>query len=372
MGNAIQEIEAVEADDALHDFGGPHGNKGGDFAQYWLIGRLLELEKAGRPDYLFLCEYVQDIAEFDSAVQPTTLCLYQLKKKEGTHWQAHELTGQTQKSKVPKPDKPVIKLLRHVRTFKSLKATGAFVSNGKFDVSLASGQSSINDPIVGLHLLDSSQTAAIKEAIAAAEGIDAAAVDLSAVELWNSTLAIDDLERHIDGIVMEFLSERAPEHVAQAKSFAEALFTRVRALARRTEKCVDWSDLVARRGFGRKDLKSAVERLQALPDKATFRKNLYDKLSHDWQFHKAARVLSALTACARDKVLVGTGNRWALNGLDVAQVCAACAASELSDDHTFKTLCESLAPACPALRPDEINALAIYEMTEWALSQTPA
>lgn len=372
MVNAIQEIEAVEADDLLHDFGGSHGNKGGDFAQYWLIGRLLELEQAGKPDYLFLCEYVQDIAEFDSAVQPTTLRLYQLKKREGTHWQAHELTGQTLKSKVPKLDKPVIKLLRHVRTFKSLKATGAFVSNGKFDVSLASGQSSINDSIVGLHHLDTSQTAAIKDAIAAAEGIEAAAVDLSAVELWNSTLAVDDLGRHVDGIVMEFLAERAPEHVAQAKSFAEALFTRVRALARRTEKCADWSDLVARRGFCRKDLKSAVERLQALPDKATFRKNLYDKLSKDWNFHKAARVLSALTACARDKVLVGTGNRWALNGLDVAQVCAACVASELSDDHTFKALCESLAPACLALGPDEINALAIYEMTEWALSQTPA
>jgi hypothetical protein len=89
----VVEIEAFEADDALHDFSGPHSAKGSDFASYWVILRVIELERAKQSDYLFVCEYMQDVAEFDSAHLPARLKLYQLKKKEGGYWSASELTG---------------------------------------------------------------------------------------------------------------------------------------------------------------------------------------------------------------------------------------------------------------------------------------
>jgi len=78
---AIDEICHVEGDDSLHEYGGGHGNKGNDFARFWLINELLSLAQTGTNDYLFILEYVQDIARLDASNQPTKITLYQLKKK---------------------------------------------------------------------------------------------------------------------------------------------------------------------------------------------------------------------------------------------------------------------------------------------------
>ena len=47
------------------------GGKGHDFASFWVIQRVTELEQAKPTDYLFVCEYMQDVAEFDSSTAPT-------------------------------------------------------------------------------------------------------------------------------------------------------------------------------------------------------------------------------------------------------------------------------------------------------------
>jgi len=99
--------------------------------------------------------------------------------KEDGYWTSPNLTGQTGKAKKRKADKAIWKLLRHVRTVKNAKATGAFVSNGKFDVELASGQSSVNDTRIGLDKLAAEHAAGLRAAIAAAEGISPDAVDLA-------------------------------------------------------------------------------------------------------------------------------------------------------------------------------------------------
>ena len=104
---ALEEFEVIEGDDALHDFGGSHGGKGHDFASFWVIQRVTELEQAKPSDYLFVCEYMQDVAEFDSSTAPTRVQLYQLKKKEDGYWTPLTLTGQSGKAKTPNPDKPI-------------------------------------------------------------------------------------------------------------------------------------------------------------------------------------------------------------------------------------------------------------------------
>lgn len=367
---SIHELERFEADDALHDFGGSHGSKGHDLASYWVIMRVVELERAKELDYLFVCEYMQDVAEFDSSTQPTSVQLYQLKKKENGYWQAHELTGQTGKKKVPKADKPISKLFKHVRAFKDTSASGAFVSNAKFDVSLASGDSSVNDVRIGLHLLDADHAKAIQKAIAYAEGVDPSTVDLSQVELHHAVLAIDDLHRHTSGVVLEFLNEVAAEHSGQASSLVETLYSRIRVRARRTDKCADWKDLVDRRGFGRAQFTDAVESLVTVPDKARFRTDLLDRLSRDWKHRRTVQVTVCLTRCAREKVLVGEANRWKTDSAAIAAICETADTADLSDAECFDQVCTELAAKLPELGLDEINALAIYEMTEWTLNQT--
>jgi hypothetical protein len=370
----VAEIEKFEADDALHDFAGPHSAKGTDFASYWVILRVLELEKAKQSDYLFVCEYMQDVAEFDSAHVPASLKLYQLKKKEGGYWSASELTGQTKKNKAPKADKPIMKLMDHVLSFKSVQATGTFVSNSKFDVGLATGQSSVNDESIGLHLLDTAHSQGLIDAIAAARGVKPADVDLKVLELRYTNLALDDLQRHMSGVMLEYITEIAPEHANQASSLVDTLFSRIRARARRTEKCASWTDLVAKRGFGRDSFAQAVASLKAIPDAAGRRQKLLEKLTqkYDWSTYLQTHVEIALTKCAREKVLVGEACRWTLDKAALAAVCEAAVDQGFSDQQTFEALCAHLASEMPELQPPEIKALAIYEMTEWTLSQTLA
>ncbi len=370
-GTFIKELEDIEADDALHDFGGAHGSKGHDFATFWLIFRLIDLERAKRPDYLFVCEYLQDVAEFDSAHQPAKLRLYQLKKKEDGYWNVNALTGQTGKAKSPKTDRPVWKLLGHVRTVKGTLATGAFVTNAKFDVPLASGHRSVNETRIGLHQLDAAHTAALSQAVAKSAGVKPSDVDLSLVELHSEPIAINDLQRHINGVMLEFLNEIAPDHAGQATSLVDTLYVRIKARSRRTEKCATWDELVERRGFGRSAFQAAVEGLRATPDKVSIRLSLFNTLSAGWRHVRRVQVEAALTRCAREKVMFGESSRWHIKDA-LRAVLAASDTEKWTDEACFEAACNHIVAIRPELSPDEISALAIYEMTEWALSQIPA
>lgn len=369
--SAVLEFEDIEADDALHDFGGGHGSKGHDFASFWVIQRITELESTKPDDYLFVCEYMQDVAEFDSSTAPTGVQLYQLKKKEDGYWTALTLTGQGGKAKTPKPDKPVWKLLRHVRRVKLAKATGAFVTNAKFAVSLATGQSSVNDTRIGLDKLDELHVTSLRSAIAAAEGVSPDEVDLSAVELRSESIAINDLQRHANGVMLEFLGAVAPEHAGQAASLVDTLYVRLKASARRTEKCASWDELVARRGFTRARFQKAVEELKTIPDRASARTALFDEISKNWRNAERIRVFAALTRCAREKVLFGESSRWKAKEL-LQHMFEVADEQKWLDQQRFETACTVLIDERDDLSEDEIRALSIYEMTEWDLSQIPA
>jgi Cap4 dsDNA endonuclease len=88
---------------------------------------------------MFVCEFMQDIAEFDSCTAPAKVTRYRLKKKENGYWKASDLTGQTDNDKNPKQQKPVPKLYKSILAFKKVQARGVFVSNAKFEVDLARG-----------------------------------------------------------------------------------------------------------------------------------------------------------------------------------------------------------------------------------------
>jgi hypothetical protein len=367
----LQEFELIETDDALHDFGGPHGGKGHDFASFWVIQRVTELEQAKPTDYLFVCEYMQDVAEFDSSTDPTCVQLYQLKKKEDGYWTALTLTGQAGKAKTPKPDKPVWKLLRHVRTVKVAQARGAFVTNGKFNVVLATGQSSVNDTRISLDKLDAVHAGSLRAAIAEAEGISPAAVDLSAVELRSEAIAINDMQRHANGVMLEFLTTVAPEHAGQAASLVDTLYVELKKTARRTEKCASWTELVSRRGFTRARFQKAVEDLKTIPDRVSARTALFDEISKDWRNAERVRVLAALTRCAREKVLFGESSRWKAKEL-LRDMFGVADEEKWPDLQRFEIACTLLVDERDDLSEHEIRALSIFEMTEWDLLQIPA
>ena len=90
--DAITDLLSVVNDTVLAETGGGHGQKGIDFQRYWTIHHMIELENSGVEDFLILIEAVQDVAELDSCTSPTSICLYQVKKKDRKEWSWNELT----------------------------------------------------------------------------------------------------------------------------------------------------------------------------------------------------------------------------------------------------------------------------------------
>lgn len=266
LPKAISEIEGIEVDDVHHDFGGPENNQGSDFAHFWLIVRLLDVETAGVQDYMFVCEYVQDVAEFDSSDAPTSVVLYQLKKKAGGYWGTAELTGQTQKSKAPKSTKPLVKLYKSVQAFKELQARGAFVSNARYSVPLRTKLLSTKAEQLSLAELDDIHCDALRVALGGLAGIAPEAVDLDLLEMRSVPLSIGDLHRHTTGIMFLYLQQKVADHANQASSLVDTIYLKLRGAARKTNVSKTWAELVERRGFGKMAFKSAVQALKAIPD----------------------------------------------------------------------------------------------------------
>jgi hypothetical protein len=150
----MQEVLEISNKTGLFETGGGHGQKGVDFQRYWAVLRMIELEQTGAKDFLLLFESIQDIAEFDSATTPTSVKIYQIKKKERSEWTWTQLTklpvlkptiGTKKKKKIKvNKDKfgesPLGKLYLSVIAFQKLQSSGRFISNAGCDVELLGGE----------------------------------------------------------------------------------------------------------------------------------------------------------------------------------------------------------------------------------------
>jgi hypothetical protein len=93
--HSCDEIWAVATRKDLAETGGSHNEKGKEFQRHWAVMRMFEIEEKGTEDFLFLFESIQDIAEFDSATNPSSVQIYQVKKKDRKEWTWNDLTGLT-------------------------------------------------------------------------------------------------------------------------------------------------------------------------------------------------------------------------------------------------------------------------------------
>jgi hypothetical protein len=369
---AVTEICAVEGDDSLHDYGGGHGNKGNDFARFWLISELLRLASSSATDYLFVLEYVQDVARFDASGEPTSITLYQLKKKEGNTWDLNSLAGLTAKGKLVKQDSPLGKLLKAVLSFKQLDASAEFVSNTRYKVDLAAGGTAIAMDYVTLGELTPERQAHIGDSIAVAHGIAKADVPLARVGLRYAPIEVNDMRVHVIGAAHGFLKQLSVAHAAQADSFVDALFAKLATASRNTSKCKTWEELTEKRGYGKKQFEQALSALQVLPDQQKRREEVLGRLGHafSWHVRERMKVEVALTDLTRMKLVGGT---LTVPGVDWSALIAISVQAEAtgsSEENEFTAIETTLAVALPEETPARTRALAIYAMVEAWTNQT--
>jgi hypothetical protein len=370
--SAIAELCDVECDDDLHEFGGSHGNKGNDFARFWLINEMLALAEDGAKDYLFLLEYVQDVARVDTASSPTTITLYQLKKKENSVWDLNSLAGLTIKGKQVKADSPLAKLLKSVLGFKSLSANAEFISNARFKVELAAGGTALSMDYVTLTELTVDRQNHFRDSTGAAHSVPSADVPLDKIALRYAPIEINDMRVHVIGAAHGVLKNLSAAHAAQADSFVDALFAKLAAASRNTAKCKTWDELVSKRGYSKAQFGDALAALQLLPDQQKRREDILAKVSQalGWRTREEMRVEVALTELARMKLSGGTPFMAEVDWPTLKAISDSSEAKSLSTEEEFQAIESALQQSLPDELPARIRALAIYTMVESWTSQT--
>lgn len=369
---AIAELCQVEGDDDLHEFGGGHGNKGNDFARFWLINELLALTEVGANDYLFILEYVQDVARIDDPLAPAEITLYQLKKKEGSVWDLNSLAGLTEKGKQVKATSPLAKMLKSMLGFKTLSASAEFVSNARFNVKLAAGGTALQMDYVSLAELTADRQSHLRDSTAAAHSVPASAVPIQKLGLRYAPIEVNDMRVHVIGVAHGVLKKLSIAHAAQADAFVDALFAKLATASRNTSKCKTWEELVNKRGYSKKQFNDALATLQLLPDQQLRREALLKELAHALQWHTRdhMRIEVALTELARLKV---TGGELSIAEVDWPALRALSATAEAQSWTTIQEF-EAVESCLRGFLPDEsaarIRALAIYGIVEAWTNQT--
>lgn len=269
------EIFSLSQDPTLAEVGGGHGQKGVDFQRFWAMVRIFELKEKGANDFLILFETVQDIAELDSEILPSTIDIYQVKKKDGGEWSFNSLTG------LPKPDarkkkipvsldaigkSPIGKLYKAGLSFKHLDSNVHFVSNAGCDLPLAKSGTASKHLSCFASDLDEAHTSALEESLALLHSDPSTVPDLKKVSLRKTTLHPDDPVRLALGAAVEYLAKNMSAHAGQAKSLVDALFMQLSTLGRQTEPVKSFAALRRQRGFSMKDMNAALNALQAVPD----------------------------------------------------------------------------------------------------------
>jgi hypothetical protein len=229
--------------------GGRHGGKGHEFQRYWALCHLLHLDME-RADYILILEFIEDVAVVNSSTDdPTEICLFQIKKREGA------ISPRWTKAALSNPQKDglsvLARLCQSLQVSPIAKTSVAFVSNAPVDFPLANGMSSIDRAQFSASEVDLKLHAELKQSIANELNCDEAKIDLSSLAFIKSTLAMDDMENHAVGIVAAYFAKKFPAHTARADVFCRALYGELKIRATSTQHADTFEQLCTLRGVAK-------------------------------------------------------------------------------------------------------------------------
>ena len=313
--STIKEILDVATRKDLMEVGGSHNQKGVDFQCYWALMRVIQLEQSGQDDFLFLFEAIQDVAEFDSSVAPSLVRVYQVKKKDRGEWTWAGLTklpAPTGKQPLlPKPlvevkESPLGKLYASVIAFRQMRSTGHFISNAGCDLPLIGGGNAATSLPCSLFSLEQAHQSLLTDGLATLHEAGMPLPDLNRIHVERVALPPDDPRTYLIGVVAEFLGERSPRHAGQARSLVDSLMAKIGPLGRRTEACMTFNEMKARRGFSSKEFRKALGDFAEIPDSLTYLDHWLNQLSNEgMDFLESTSIKVAAAGFYRRQVMGG-------------------------------------------------------------------
>lgn len=235
-------------DSLTKERGGRHGGKGHEFQRYWALCHLLKLDLE-KDDYLLLIEFIEDVAVLDTAVAPTKLDLFQIKKKEGA------VGAKWTKTTLAKPPKEGVSILAKLFESKRISpdstATIAFVSNAPVDLTLHDGRESTESERFNADDIEKVLKESLQKSIAGELKCPEADIEFGALTFVKSPLAMDDLENHAIGRVSSYLGQKFPTHGARADVFCKALYGELKIRATSTQDASTFEEICQIRGISK-------------------------------------------------------------------------------------------------------------------------
>jgi hypothetical protein len=312
LSTALDEVVLALGDPDIVESGGAHNQKGIEFQKNWAIVKMFALKEKAAIDFLFLFEAVQDVAILNSSSAPTSIEVFQVKKKDRMEWTWASLTNlhvpddpskkAKSKAKKTKPlegvaDSPLGKLFASVASFKTMENSGNFVSNAGCNLLLASGGNVATSLPVALSELPSHFTELLHAALDSMHEPDSVKADLSKIFLEKVDVPVDDAQTYTIGIVHKYLDKVSPLHAGQARSFVESLLAKLGPLGAKTAKATTIEEMRSRHGYSLEQLNAALGDLQQTPDIEFHLKQWLDQLSKEGLvFWEISQIRAAATS----------------------------------------------------------------------------
>ena len=261
----IKEIDSAN----LSEKGGSHNQKGIEFQRYWAILNLFERELDGEEEYVFLFEVIQDVAVLNSISNIQNISVYQIKKKDRKEWRWGELTclnaPNRKKSRSYKDfcESPIGKLVNTIYILSKYNVRGVFISNAKSDIRdkgglyLSENTSACFDEI-------SQEYYELLGDVFEEEGRKELLSLITSVYLERTNLPSDEPRPFVVGKAVEYLKNISEEHVGQASSLVETLYTKISSLSTCTDNFSDKNQLLKNKGYTREEFVDDISKIKAV------------------------------------------------------------------------------------------------------------
>ncbi|ATY82082.1 TPA: DUF4297 domain-containing protein [Aeromonas veronii] len=236
--------------------GGEIAQRGFDYQACWALSEMLEYELNGK-NYVFIFEYHDDVLILDDHSTPQNLTFAQVKTNEN-HWTASSLSNSTSK----KPISIIGKLFVHYKNFIEYSPKLLFVTNASLNLCGSNGGKSS----FRANEIKNEYQIKFKKAIKNQVKLDDSCIDLSVMKFIQSSLSLDDHIIHLKGKLCDFISRKyGDSSILNINALASLLDQECRKKSKvKSADIIDFSDLIARKGFSSQDFNSVLEELNAI------------------------------------------------------------------------------------------------------------
>jgi len=255
------DLSSVHPDET----GGPNASNRLDFQKNWTI-RLLVSRHSSPGDYVLICDYHDDVVVVEREASTGDLHFYQVKSRKTGTWTVSRLIARD-KGKSGRLPSIVGKLYKHQIDFPTRVGSLTLVSNACFNVDLADGSKGEARDRIPFDDVHADARTKVLTAVKQEHALTDDPAFPSRTEFVVTPAHVAGHDDHAIGVLARFLEEvLGTTDPVSAVAAHRALFDEVRRRTNVEGTMHTLDDLVAKKGFTRKQFQDLLDRLRQTRD----------------------------------------------------------------------------------------------------------